>query len=71
MTSTIKPAFATLGEAGVHCDLHPRSIRRAVSAGELPAYRFGPRKGLRVKWEDLNNWIATKQIPTATKGRVS
>ncbi len=53
--------LTSLNEAAVYADIHPRTLRRYVSAGRLSAYRLGPRL-LRV---DLNEVDAIlRPIPT-------
>ena len=42
--------------------VNPRTIRRYISSGDLPAYRLGPRQ-LRVKREDVAALLTP--IPTA------
>lgn len=50
--------------------LHPRSLRRAISAGELTGYKFG--RALRIDLDELDRWIDSKRIPNArTRGRVA
>lgn len=40
-----------------------RTIRRAVSAGELRGFKFG--KAVRVRLDDLDSWAESKTIPNA------
>lgn len=42
-------------------DLHPRTLRRAIAAGELPAYKFG--SALRVRLDELDAWAESKAMP--------
>jgi len=41
--------------------VHPRTIRRYISSGDLPAYRLGARQ-IRVKHDDVTALLAP--IPT-------
>lgn len=59
--------LVTMDDAGARCGLHGRTIRRAVSAGELPGYKFG--KAFRVRVDELDAWIASKAIPNARSVR--
>ena len=40
-----------------------RTIRRAITAGELPGYKFG--KALRVRLADVDAWAMGKAMPHA------
>ena len=42
--------------------VHPRTIRRYISSGDLPAYRIGPRQ-IRVRASDVDALLVP--IPTA------
>jgi len=61
------PLFTSLDAAGVRLDLHPRTIRRAIAAGELPGYKFG--KALRVRLDELDAWAEAKAMPDPYNGR--
>ena len=54
-------------DAGARVSLCDKTIRRAISAGELPGYKFG--KALRVRVDELDAWAAAKVIPSARSGR--
>ena len=61
-TPVERARYADLAEAAAYAKVHPRTIRRWVSAGLLPAFRAGPRL-LRI---DLNQVDAMlRPIPTA------
>lgn len=51
----------SLTEAAEHFNLAPRTIRRYIAQGKLPAYRVGP-KVLRIRLEDLENLMHA--VPT-------
>lgn len=42
--------FATVPEAAVVLRSDDRSVRRAITAGEIPAQQVGPRKLVPVAW---------------------
>jgi hypothetical protein len=42
--------FATVPEAAAVLRSDPRSVRRAIAAGEIPAVPVGPRKLVPVAW---------------------
>ena len=56
------PTYLTLEQAAEITDQSIRTLRRRVSDGSLPAYRFGPRQ-IRVKLDDLQ--ALARRIPTA------
>lgn len=45
--------LASIAAAAEQADVHPRTIRRYIAAGRLPAYRVGPRL-LKVDLDDLD-----------------
>lgn len=53
----------SIAVAAEHADVTPRTVRRWVASGLLPAYRVGPRL-LKVDLEDLDRMI-TRRVPTA------
>ena len=42
--------FASVPEAAVVLRSDPRSVRRAIAAGDIPAQPVGPRKLVPVSW---------------------
>lgn len=63
MTAEAISLYISVYDAAGRCSLHHLTIRRAISAGELPAYKFG--RALRVKVPELDQWAASKAIPNA------
>lgn len=59
-------AFVPLESGGKYVGLHPRTLRRAISSGELKGYKFG--KAIRVRLTDLDAWAETKSMPSAGSG---
>lgn len=57
------PDLVTLAAAAERLSLSDRTIRRAISAGELPGHKFG--KAIRVSLAELDRWVASKVIPHA------
>ena len=43
MTTQQRRQFETLSQAATRSGLSPRTLRRRIAAGQLPAYRNGPR----------------------------
>lgn len=63
----VPPAWVSLGAGAVRVSLHERTIRRAISAGELTGYKFG--KALRVRLDELDAWAESKAMPDPYGGR--
>lgn len=59
--------LATIDTGAQIADLHPRTLRRAISAGELTGFKFG--RALRIDLDELDRWISSKAIPTARSTR--
>lgn len=56
------PTYVSLAQAAQITEQSVRTIRRRVSDGSLPAYKFGPRH-IRIKLEDLE--AMGRPIPSA------
>ncbi len=61
MTQANLPTYLSLEAAADVTGLSVRTVRRRISDGSLPAYRFGPRK-IRVRLEDLH--ALGRRVPT-------
>ncbi len=61
------PAWVSLSVAAERVSLCDRTVRRAIARGELTGYKFG--KAVRVRLDELDDWAASKAIPTAVKAR--
>ncbi len=57
--------WATLATGAEQYGVSERTLRRYIAAGELPAYRLGPRQ-IRIKLADLDALMTP--IPTAAYG---
>ena len=55
-------SLLTIETAADMLAVHPRTIRRYISSGDLPAYRIGPRQ-IRVRTSDVDALLVP--IPTA------
>ena len=55
------PVYVSIGEAAEAMSVSTKTIRRRITTGEIPAYRFG-RRNLRIRVEDLE--AATQRVPT-------
>ena len=65
----------TVAEAAVEARRSVRTIRRAYRAGKLPAFRDGNGRGVRIRYEDLFQWMmaepASVPTPSASTDRPS
>ena len=52
--------FRTVKETACHLRLCDKQVRRLISRGELPAYRFGT--ALRIKKEHINTYAEARRI---------
>ena len=59
--------YVSIPDAAKLANCSPKTIRRRISDGTIPAYRMGPRM-LRVDQADIER--AMRPIPTAGRGAV-
>jgi excisionase family DNA binding protein len=55
-----EPCFLTVKETACYLRLCEKQVRRLISRGELPAYRFGT--ALRIKKKDIDAYVRTQRI---------
>lgn len=58
-----EPNWVSIDAAAERLDVHPRTVRRAISEGRLTGYRLGPR-AIRVDLNEVDQLL--QQIPTTT-----
>lgn len=56
--------LVSIAVAAEQADVHPRTIRRWIAAGRLPAFRVGPHL-VKIDLNDLDVFI--RPVPTATR----
>lgn len=50
--------WLTVNEAAVYLSVHPRTVRRRIASGEIPASRMRRGSGaIRIAVEDLDNYL--------------
>ncbi len=54
----VGPSLLTLDQVAERCQVHPRTIRRAIQMGDLEAVQLPIRGGLRVQVKSLEDWIS-------------
>lgn len=57
-TDTPSSKLLSFGEVAKLLRLHPHSVYRKIHAGELPAVRLGGDGALRVRSDQLEDWLA-------------
>ena len=55
-----QPIFHTVKETACYLRLCDKQVRRLISCGQLPAYRFGT--ALRIKREDIDSYVEAQQL---------
>ena len=58
-----QPVFHTVKETAWYLRLCEKQVRRLISRGELPAYRFGT--ALRIKRQDIGAYAGARRIRPA------
>ena len=55
-----EPTFHTVKETAGYLHLCEKQVRRLISRGALPAYRFGT--ALRIKREDIDSYVSAQLV---------
>jgi|SoiMethySBSTD1v2_1073268.scaffolds.fasta_scaffold387037_2 excisionase family DNA binding protein len=61
MVARDRPTYLSMNQAADEMGVHPKTIRRWITAGHLPAFRIAGNQ-VRIKTEDLD--ALAKPIPT-------
>ena len=61
MTGSALRRYFDIQDAAAYLDLHPKTVRKLIATGQLPAKRIG--KSIRIKVDDLD--AVGKPIPSA------
>jgi excisionase family DNA binding protein len=51
----VEPRYISLAQASAIVNVCPRTLRRAIAAGSLVAYRLGRR--IRIELAELHRWV--------------
>jgi len=62
----VTDSLLTVGDVAQLCQVHRKTVTRAIQAGRLRAVRLGRRGAYRIKPEDLDQWIADSAIGETT-----
>lgn len=63
------PLYLPVEDIAARGSFCARTVRRAISAGELPGYKVG--RSLRVRVDEFDAWLQSKRIPNARVGATS
>ncbi len=55
-------SLLTIRQVSDILQVHHNTVRRWIAAGRLPAYRLGPRGDLRLKQDELDDFILQMRI---------
>lgn len=58
-----------VSEVASVCQVHPKTVRRAIARGELRAARLGTTGALRVREVDVDAWVDSRAGETRTAAR--
>lgn len=59
----VERVLMTVGEVAEMCQVHRKTVTRAIARGELRAARLGARGAYRLRIEDVDAWIASRLLP--------
>jgi len=52
----------TVAEVAAMCQVHRKTVVRAIARGELRALRLGIRGAYRLREEDVEDWLAARAV---------
>jgi excisionase family DNA binding protein len=62
------PRLLKVSEVATICQVHPKTVRRAIGRGELRAARLGAAGALRIREEDVDAWVTARLTGEAAPG---
>lgn len=62
MSTPTKTRLASIDEAAEYLGVNPRTIRRRIAEGEIPAFRIAGTRTIRIRLEDLE--ASLRPIPS-------
>ena len=54
-------------DIAARCQIHPKTVLRAIRAGRLRASQLGERAAYRVREEDFQAWLAATVVTPPTR----
>ena len=58
----IRERLLTVGDAAEMCQVHRKTVTRAIRSGRLRAARLGARGAYRLRPEDVDQWVADSVV---------
>jgi excisionase family DNA binding protein len=55
----------TVGDVAEMCQVHRKTVTRAIRAGRLRAVRLGTRGAYRVRQDDVERWLVESAVEPA------
>ena len=59
-------AFMTVNDVAAQLQVHPRTVKRWITEGQLAAFKLGDRAGWRISEEDFQKFLAERRQGTTT-----
>lgn len=63
MSTPTKTRLASIDEGAEYLGVNPRTVRRRIAGGEIPAFRIAGTRTIRIRLEDLE--AALVPVPSA------
>jgi excisionase family DNA binding protein len=58
----VKERLLTVGDVAEMCQVHRKTVTRAITSGRLRAARLGARGAYRLRPEDVDEWVARSAV---------
>lgn len=58
----VEGVLMTVAEVAAICQVHRKTVTRAISRGELRAARLGARGAYRLRQGDVDAWLASRLV---------
>lgn len=58
----MKERLLTVGNVAEMCQVHRKTVTRAIRSGRLRAARLGARGAYRLRPEDVDRWLADRVV---------
>jgi excisionase family DNA binding protein len=62
----MKERLLTVGDVAEMCQLHRKTVTRAIQSGRLRAARLGARGAYRLRPDDVDQWVAESTVDPVT-----
>ena len=68
-TKTPETRWLTVNEVARYLSLHPRTVRRMIARGELPAVRVGAVE-IRIATQELDAYLRSRPVTGSVPARI-